>query len=89
MPSRPPPALQNGKRLNAEQVSEGIDLAGTHAIVTGANTGIGLETTRVLALRGAEVTMACRDHEKGEAARRRLIDGSAGQIAPQSHHLIP
>jgi hypothetical protein len=68
----------------AEQVSEGIDLSGRHAIVTGANTGIGLETTRVLALRGSSVTMACRNLEKAQAARRRVVSESGGRIAPDS-----
>lgn len=68
----------------AEQVSEGIDLSGRHAIVTGANTGIGLETTRVFALRGSRVTMACRNLEKAEAARRRIVAESGGRISPES-----
>ena len=37
-----------GARSTAEQVSEGVELSGRHAIVTGANTGLGLETTRVV-----------------------------------------
>ncbi len=56
----------------AEQVSEGIDLTGRNALVTGANTGLGLETARVLALRGAHVTMACRNLAKAELARRSI-----------------
>jgi hypothetical protein len=32
----------------AEKVSEGIDLSGKNALVTGANTGLGMETARVL-----------------------------------------
>jgi NAD(P)-dependent dehydrogenase (short-subunit alcohol dehydrogenase family) len=61
-------------RTTAEQASAGADLEGQHAIVTGANTGIGWETARVLALRGARVTLACRDLEKGEAARARILE---------------
>ncbi len=38
------------------------------AIVTGANSGIGYETARVLAVKGASVIMACRSMEKGEEA---------------------
>jgi len=72
------------RRSTAEQVSEGIDLSGKHAIVTGANTGIGLETARVLALRGSSVTMACRDLEKAQAARRRIVAESGGRIAQDS-----
>ena len=44
------------------------DLAGHRAIVTGANSGLGLETTMALAQHGAAVTMAVRDTGKGDAA---------------------
>lgn len=43
-------------------------LLGKTALVTGANTGIGLETARVLAEKGARVVLACRNTEKGRAA---------------------
>ena len=42
------------------------------AIVTGANTGIGYETARALAKKGARVILACRSPEKGEAAVARI-----------------
>ncbi|VWD59542.1 short-chain dehydrogenase [Burkholderia lata] len=42
------------------------DLHGKVAVVTGANSGLGRETTRVLANRGATVVMACRSTEKGQ-----------------------
>jgi NAD(P)-dependent dehydrogenase (short-subunit alcohol dehydrogenase family) len=48
------------------------DQTGRVAIVTGANTGIGLETARMLALKGAEVVLACRNLEKGKAAAARI-----------------
>lgn len=46
------------------------DQTGRTALVTGANTGIGLETARMLALQGAHVVLACRDPDRGEAAVR-------------------
>lgn len=44
------------------------DLTGRTVLVTGANSGLGLESTRRLAQRGAHVIMACRSREKGQAA---------------------
>ncbi|MCA0199823.1 MAG: SDR family NAD(P)-dependent oxidoreductase [Proteobacteria bacterium] len=52
----------------AEQVTSGIDLSGKTALVTGVTAGIGLETMRVLALRGARVLAVGRTREKAAAA---------------------
>lgn len=48
------------------------NLGGNIAIVTGANSGIGYETARVLAVKGAGVIMACRSMERGEEAASRI-----------------
>lgn len=48
------------------------DLTGKTAIITGANSGIGLEAAKVLAGRGAHIIMAVRSKEKGEAAREEI-----------------
>jgi NAD(P)-dependent dehydrogenase (short-subunit alcohol dehydrogenase family) len=45
------------------------DWSGRTCLVTGASSGIGLETARELARRGATVVLACRSAERGEAAR--------------------
>jgi len=49
-------------------VAEGIDLSRRRAIVTGASSGIGIETARALAARGADVMLAVRDTAAGERA---------------------
>jgi NAD(P)-dependent dehydrogenase (short-subunit alcohol dehydrogenase family) len=48
------------------------------AIVTGSNTGLGYDTARVLAARGARVVMAVRDTAKGDAAAARIRELSPG-----------
>lgn len=48
----------------AEEVIKGIDLTGKIAIVTGGNTGIGLETTKILAAAGATVIVPARNIQK-------------------------
>ena len=47
-------------------------LAGKTAVVTGANSGLGFETTRELARHGARVVLACRNQEKGAAAIEKI-----------------
>jgi NAD(P)-dependent dehydrogenase (short-subunit alcohol dehydrogenase family) len=44
------------------------DQSGRRAVITGANSGLGLVSARALAKAGAEVVIACRNLEKGEAA---------------------
>ncbi len=53
------------KRWTVEQVP---DLAGKRILITGANSGIGLEAARVFARHGALVVIACRNTTKGEQA---------------------
>jgi NAD(P)-dependent dehydrogenase (short-subunit alcohol dehydrogenase family) len=57
-----------GRDSTAEEVTAGMDLSGMTALVTGSNSGIGLETARVLALRGAQVICAARTLEKARGA---------------------
>lgn len=56
----------------AEEVTEGIDLSGKIAVVTGCTSGIGFETMRVLALRGAWVIGTSRSLERADDACRRV-----------------
>ncbi len=64
-----------GKRSTAEQALRGRNLKGKHAVVTGANSGLGTETARVLALGGADVTLAVRSIEAGERVAQQLRAG--------------
>jgi len=64
----------------AEQVTQGLDLAGKTALVTGANSGLGFETMRVLALRGATVIGTGRTLEKASKACAR-INGNTVPVA--------
>ncbi|WP_431896731.1 SDR family NAD(P)-dependent oxidoreductase [Micromonospora haikouensis] len=66
----------------ADEVSAGIDLTGRRAIVTGGASGIGVETVRTLARRGAEVTIAAR---RLDAATRIAEDIKADTGHPNVH----
>ena len=58
-----------GYRSTAEDVTAGLSLNGRSYLLTGCNSGLGFETLRVLALRGAHVAIAAaRTLEKARAA---------------------
>lgn len=65
-----------GARSTAEEVTQGLDLTGKSILVTGSTSGIGLETVRVLALRGAHVIALGRTADKA----RRAVAGFPGRI---------
>ena len=54
------------------------DQSGKVAVVTGSNTGIGYHMARTLASKGASVTMACRDIEKADRARMKILGDFPG-----------
>jgi len=54
------------------EVTEGLDLTGKTALITGCNSGLGFETMRVLSMRGASIIGAARTLEKAEAACAQL-----------------
>jgi NAD(P)-dependent dehydrogenase (short-subunit alcohol dehydrogenase family) len=54
------------------------DVPGLRVVITGANSGIGLDAARLLAARGARVTLACRSVERGETARADIQSSHPG-----------
>ncbi len=73
--SKEPPVSSFGKESTAEAVTEGLDLSGFTYAITGCNSGLGFETMRVLALRGAHVIGIARSREKAEVACE-SVDGA-------------
>ena len=63
-------------RPDAEDVAREVNLEGTVAIVTGAGSGIGEETARVLALRGATVIMAVRDLSRCQPILEKIVEST-------------
>ena len=64
----------------AAEVIAGVDLTGKRAIVTGAASGIGIETARALASAGAAVTLAVRNTTAGEKVAAGI--GGTTTVAP-------
>jgi NAD(P)-dependent dehydrogenase (short-subunit alcohol dehydrogenase family) len=67
------PASPFDKESTAEEVTDGLDLTGKLAVVTGCTSGIGFETMRVLTLRGAHVVGTSRSLERAQAACRKVV----------------
>ncbi|KAF5799356.1 putative oxidoreductase [Helianthus annuus] len=62
-----------GSASTAEQVSESIDASALTVIITGGASGIGLETTRVLTMRGAHVIIAARNTKAANEAKQAIL----------------
>ena len=68
----------------AQDVCPETDCKGWCVIITGANTGIGLEAARVFALRGAQVIIGCRSKQRGDEAvekLKRLVPGGSVEFS--------
>ena len=67
-----------GYASTADDVIRGLSLAGKTILVTGCNSGLGLETLRVLALRGAHVIGTSRTKSKADAAVKSVTGKTTG-----------
>ena len=63
---------QFGRASTTDEVLESIDLAGSTALVTGANSGLGFEAARAMASKGARVVLMGRDKTRVDQARADL-----------------
>ena len=65
------------------------DLTGKVIIVTGGNSGLGFESVKAFAQKGAEVILACRSMDKGEAAKESILkEKTTGTIAVMTLDLM-
>ncbi len=75
-----------GHDTTTDQVLEGIDLSGKLALVTGASGGLGAETARALASKGAAVVLTARDMARAEEVAKRIRE-STGNDAVEVENL--
>jgi len=75
-----PPRSPYTRRSTADEVTADFDLTGKTVLITGCNSGLGFETTRVLASRGAHIIGAARNRKKAEDAANK-IDGEVMPVA--------
>ncbi len=72
-------------QTSAHDIVDALDLTGQRIIVTGGAAGIGVETARSLARAGAEVTLAVRNLQAGEAAAAQIAETTGSKqvlVAP-------
>jgi NAD(P)-dependent dehydrogenase (short-subunit alcohol dehydrogenase family) len=77
------PTTSYGPTTTAAEIVRGVDLHGRRVVVTGASSGIGAETARVLATAGADVTLAVRNLEAGT----RVANGIAATLSAEGGEL--
>lgn len=69
-----------GARTTAIEALRGVDLTGKQAVVTGGNSGIGVETVRALAHAGADVVLCSRSLQAGQKVAEELQPAVKGRV---------
>lgn len=69
-----------GHDTTTDEVLAGIDLTGRLALVTGASGGLGAETARALASKGAHVVLTARDLAKADATAQAIRDSTGAAV---------
>jgi NAD(P)-dependent dehydrogenase (short-subunit alcohol dehydrogenase family) len=69
-----------GHDTTAEEIARSTDLRGRRVVLTGASSGIGVETARALTVAGADVVLGVRDVDAGEAVARDVSPAATGEI---------
>ena len=69
-----------GWSTTAEEIVRGVNLAGRQIVLTGASSGIGVETARALAATGADLVLGVRNRSKAEAAVHDIRPAAGGSI---------
>jgi NAD(P)-dependent dehydrogenase (short-subunit alcohol dehydrogenase family) len=69
-----------GRETTAREIAALVDLRGKQAVVTGASSGIGVETARALASAGADLVIGVRNRAKGEAVARNITRQAKGRV---------
>ena len=83
-----------GFESTTDEVLDGISLEGKRALITGTSGGLGAETARALAARGAAITLVARDLEKLEAVAASIRESTGnsnidiGEMDIDCHLLI-
>jgi NAD(P)-dependent dehydrogenase (short-subunit alcohol dehydrogenase family) len=70
-----------GWSSTAAEVVKGVDLSGKQIVVTGASSGIGIETAKALGLAGADLVLGVRDPAKGAAELEEIAAGARGKVS--------
>ncbi|MEM9037677.1 MAG: SDR family NAD(P)-dependent oxidoreductase [Actinomycetota bacterium] len=69
-----------GHDTTTEEVLDGIDLTGRRVLITGASGGLGAESARALAAKGASVTVTARDLAKAGAAMAAVAEETGNEV---------